>query len=75
MKELKWIYDETTAYWADMGTLPLPLIPKKQYEGRGLREDSWRKHITKSSFPEYCHYTNQEGYLFFSPVFFLILEV
>lgn len=67
MKELKWNYDETTAYWANRGILPFPPSPQKQFEGSPLVENSWKKHLINNSFPEYCRHPNKPGYLLCSP--------
>ena len=70
MKELKWNYDGTTAYWACRLSLPITsLNPQKQYDGRNypLWEDTWKKDILNANFPGYCHYPQQQGRLLCNP--------
>ena len=67
MNELKWNYDETTAYWANRVTFPLLPNTQKQFEGSPLVENSWKKHIINNSFPEYCHHPYKPGHLLCSP--------
>jgi hypothetical protein len=70
MNELEWNYDRTTEYWAKK--LPLPLSsshPVPQYDGLDYRlwEDTWKKHILRERFPEYCRYPNTQESLLCSP--------
>ncbi|MFC2042957.1 hypothetical protein ACFLUA_02255 [Chloroflexota bacterium] len=63
MNNLYWQYDETTEYWAKKLLLPIKSMhPIPQYDGMDYRlwEDTWKKHILKDSFPEYCQYPNEE---------------
>jgi hypothetical protein len=68
MKKVRWIYDETTDYWAR--ELPSPIkseIPIPQYKGGGMTEDTWKRYILKPRFPDYCYDSGQPRYLYCSP--------
>lgn len=70
MKELDWEYDNNTAYWAIKCPIPIESeYPYKQYNGRDypLRENTWKKHISKPNFPEYSQHPQYHGSLLASP--------
>ena len=70
MSKINWNYDEITKDWAIRCPLPIATkTPIPQYDGSNYHpwEETWKKHILRNRFPDYCRSTNRIGTLVCSP--------